>query len=194
MGENILLLDWNECFEVSTENYWRKGVVIKATDSCVLTYRPIQSAKSMYNFLVFVSVFCRKYAYCVKHSCFNLFFFQIFNFSTHFPERFFMINCCLTWFLYPLNSTISVAANIRTSGVRFSKDPKTLRARKAIGKTTTCLFCKAGLVICYKGNKNWNKCEVLWHGIPSFWRYKYYVTWKVSGLSRNGPISDAKIF
>ena len=38
--------------------------------------------------------------------------------------------------------------------VRFSKDPKTLRARKAIRKTPTHLFCKAGLFICCKGNKN----------------------------------------
>ena len=37
-------------------------------------------------------------------------------------------------------------------GVRFSKDPKTLRARKAIRKTPTRLFCKAGLFICCKGN------------------------------------------
>ena len=33
-------------------------------------------------------------------------------------------------------------------GVRFSKDPKTLRARKAIRKTPTRLLCKAGLFIC----------------------------------------------
>ena len=98
-----------------------KRAVVKATDSCVLPYRPIQSAKSIYNFLVFVSVFYLKYAFCVKHSSFNLFFFQIFIFSTHFHESFFTINCCFTWFLYPLNSTISFAANIRTSGVRFSK-------------------------------------------------------------------------
>ena len=32
--------------------------------------------------------------------------------------------------------------------VRSSKDPKTLRARKAIRKTTTRLFCKADLFIC----------------------------------------------
>ena len=33
----------------------------------------------------------------------------------------------------------------RAQGVRFSKDPKTLRARKAICKTPTRLFCKVGL-------------------------------------------------
>ena len=38
-------------------------------------------------------------------------------------------------------------------GVRFSKDPKTLRERKAIRRTPTRLFCKAGLFICCKGNK-----------------------------------------
>ena len=42
----------------------------------------------------------------------------------------------------------------RAPGVRFSKDPKTLRARKAIRKTPTRLFYKAGLSICCKGNKN----------------------------------------
>ena len=39
-------------------------------------------------------------------------------------------------------------------GARFSKDPKTLRARKAIRKIPTRLFHKAGLSICCKGNKN----------------------------------------
>ena len=33
-------------------------------------------------------------------------------------------------------------------GARFSKVPKTFRARKAIRKAPTCLFCKAGLFIC----------------------------------------------
>ena len=37
--------------------------------------------------------------------------------------------------------------NIKGPGVRFSKDPKTLRPRKAIRKTPTRLFCKAGLFI-----------------------------------------------
>ena len=40
------------------------------------------------------------------------------------------------------------------SGVRFSKDPKTLQARKEIRKTPTRLFYKAGLSIFCKGNKN----------------------------------------
>ena len=39
-------------------------------------------------------------------------------------------------------------------GARFSKVPKTFWARKAIPKTATRLFCKAGLFICCKGNKN----------------------------------------
>ena len=43
---------------------------------------------------------------------------------------------------------------IQTPGVRFSKDPKTLLAPKAIRKTPTRLFCKAGLFICCKGYKN----------------------------------------
>ena len=37
-------------------------------------------------------------------------------------------------------------------GPRFSKVPKTFRARKAIRKTATRLFCKAGFFICCKGN------------------------------------------
>ena len=36
-------------------------------------------------------------------------------------------------------------------GARFSKVPKTFRARKAISKTATRLFCKASLLICRKG-------------------------------------------
>ena len=39
-------------------------------------------------------------------------------------------------------------------GARFSKVPKTFRTRKAIRKTPTCLFCKAGFLICCKENKN----------------------------------------
>ena len=37
--------------------------------------------------------------------------------------------------------------------VSVSKDPKTLRARKAILETQTRLLCKAGLFIYCKGNK-----------------------------------------
>ena len=71
---------------------------------------------------------------------------------------------------------------------RFSKVPRTFRARKAIRKTTTCLFCKASLFICCKGNKNKNNCKVSCLKTPSFRRYKEnYVTRKVSGLSRNRP-------
>ena len=70
--------------------------------------------------------------------------------------------------------------NSRTGG-RFSKVPKTFRARKAIRKTPTCLSCNAGLFICCKGNKNKSNCEVSCLETPSFWRYKEnYVT-------RNGP-------
>jgi len=39
-------------------------------------------------------------------------------------------------------------------GVRYSKDPKILRARKAIRKTPTRLFCKTVLFICCKGSKS----------------------------------------
>ena len=39
-------------------------------------------------------------------------------------------------------------------GPSFSKVPKTLRARKAIRKTPTRLFCEAGRFKCCKGNTN----------------------------------------
>ena len=45
-------------------------------------------------------------------------------------------------------------------GARFSKVPKAFRARKAIHKTPTHLFCEAGLFICCKGNKNFDNCKV----------------------------------
>ena len=62
-------------------------------------------------------------------------------------------------------------------GARFSKVPRTFRARKAIRKTATCLFCKAGLFICCRGNKNKYNCKVSCLKTPSFWRYKEnYVT------------------
>ena len=51
---------------------------------------------------------------------------------------------------------------------RFSKVPKTFRARKAIRKTLTFKFCEAGLFICCKGNKNQNKCKVSCLKKPSF--------------------------
>ena len=65
----------------------------------------------------------------------------------------------------------------RAQGAHFSKVPRTLRARKAIRKTTTCLFCKADLFTCCKGNKNKNNGKVSCLETPSFWRYKEnYVT------------------
>ena len=79
-----------------------------------------------------------------------------------------------------------------TPGGRFSKVPKTFRARKAIRKTPTCLSCNAGIFICCKGNKNKCNCEVSCLETPSFWRYKEncHPKWarKVSGLSRNRPL------
>ena len=78
--------------------------------------------------------------------------------------------------------TVSLESRIQTfsvyvPGARFSKVPRTFRARKAIRKTATCLFCKAGLLICCKGNRNKNNCKVSCLETPSFWRYKEnYVT------------------
>ena len=54
------------------------------------------------------------------------------------------------------------------SGAHFSKDPRTFRARKAIRKSTTYLFCKAGLFICCKEKKSKNNCKVSCLGTPSF--------------------------
>ena len=66
---------------------------------------------------------------------------------------------------------------IDVPGARFSKVPRTFRARKAIRKATTCLFCKAGLFICCKGDKSKYNCKVSCLETPSFWRYKKnYVT------------------
>ena len=45
-------------------------------------------------------------------------------------------------------------------GARFSKVPKTLRARKAVRKSPTHLFCISGLFMCCKGNKNENNFKV----------------------------------
>ena len=62
-------------------------------------------------------------------------------------------------------------------GARLSKVPRTFRDQKAIRKITTCLFCKAGLFICCKGNKNKNNWKVSCLETPSFWRCKEnYVT------------------
>ena len=65
-----------------------------------------------------------------------------------------------------------IASIFQSSGARFSKVPGTFRARKASRKTMTCLFCKACLFICCKGNKNKNNCKVSCLETPSFWRYK----------------------
>ena len=57
---------------------------------------------------------------------------------------------------------------LNNSGARLSKVPRTFRARKAIRKTTTCLFCKAGLFVCCKGNKDKNNRKVSCLETPSF--------------------------
>ena len=72
------------------------------------------------------------------------------------------------------------------------------RARKAISKTTTYLFCKAGLLICFKGNKNKNNCKVSCfetHSVLKVQRELCHPKYarKVSGLSRNRPL-DWKVF
>jgi len=75
------------------------------------------------------------------------------------------------------NFCLFLAASV--PGARFSKVPKTFRARKAICKTPTRLFCKADpFIFCKENNNNW---KVSCLKTPSFWRYKdNYVT-------RNAP-------
>ena len=77
----------------------------------------------------------------------------------------------------------------------ISNVPRTFRARKAIRKTTTCLFCKAGLLICSKGNKNKNNCQVscLVLKVQRELRHPKYAR-KVSGLSRNRPLAVNDFF
>ena len=70
----------------------------------------------------------------------------------------------LTWTI----KTVASYRHQKSPGARFSKVPRTFRAGKAIRKTTTCLFCKAGLFICCKGNKNKNNCEVSCLETPLF--------------------------
>ena len=67
-----------------------------------------------------------------------------------------------------LHAVASGSSPVVRSGGRFSKVPKTFRARKAIRKTPTCLSCNAGFFICCKGNKNKSNCEVSCLETPSF--------------------------
>ena len=64
--------------------------------------------------------------------------------------------------------------------------------QKPICKSTTCLFCKAGLFISCKGSKNKNNCKVSCLETPLFWKYKEnYVTRntpdKFRDLRETGP-------
>ena len=58
--------------------------------------------------------------------------------------------------------------DIPGAGARLSKVPKTFQGRKAIRKITTCLFCKADLFTCCKGNKNKNNGKVSYLETPLF--------------------------
>ena len=55
----------------------------------------------------------------------------------------------------------------KVSGARFSKVPKSLRARKAIRRTLTRLFCKAGLFMCFRGSKKLKKLQSFEPQMPS---------------------------
>ena len=80
----------------------------------------------------------------------------------------------------------------RKSVARCSEVSKTLRARKAIRNTPTRLFCKAGLFMCFKGNKNWNKRKSFVPRDAFVLKIRRELCHpkcarKVSGLSRHGP-------
>ena len=82
---------------------------------------------------------------------------------------------------------LSIYNSLLRRGARFSKVLRTFRARKASRKTTTRLFCKAGLFICCKENKNKNNCkDAFVLKIQRDLCHPKYAR-KVSGLSRNRP-------
>ena len=56
--------------------------------------------------------------------------------------------------IYALYSPCWESSHIYHPAARFSKVAKTFRTRKVIRKTLTRLFCKAGVFICCKENKN----------------------------------------
>ena len=60
-----------------------------------------------------------------------------------------------------LGSRLEIWGPFLESSENFS-GPKTIR------KTATCLFCKAGLFICCRGDKNKNDCKVSCLKTPSF--------------------------
>ena len=75
--------------------------------------------------------------------------------------------------------------NLRTSsrpGARFSKVPKSFRARKAICEIANRLFWKSDLLTCFQGNKNKNNCEV--------WRIKCspFLSYKGNCDTRKWPV------
>ena len=59
-----------------------------------------------------------------------------------------------------------------SSGARFSKVPRTFRARKAICQTAIHLFWRADLFICFQYKKNLEDCQVWWLRTSALRRYK----------------------
>ena len=96
------------------------------------------------------------------------------------------------WAVFPGYSFMPLVQgnNVTTGpGGRFSKDPVTYRARKAILETMIRLPWKAALLICFRYKERQNNCQVSKLETCSYWRYKgIYLTRKVSGRSRNGPL------
>ena len=60
------------------------------------------------------------------------------------------------------------SSGIVAQSSRILESPETFRTRKAIRKTPTRLFCKAGLFMCCKGSKNQNNCKISWFETISF--------------------------
>ena len=70
-------------------------------------------------------------------------------------------------FFCTTSAVLSMATKIRARGP-FLESPENFSGPKTIRKTATCLFCKAGLFICCRGDKNKNDCKVSCLKTPSF--------------------------
>ena len=87
-----------------------------------------------------------------------------------------------------INVTKCLAESERKPGVRFSKDPKTLRARKAIRPAYSVKLVFSYVV---KGIKVKITAKLGWHGTPSFWRYKdNYVTRSFGTFEKQAPDNE----
>ena len=99
----------------------------------------------------------------------------LFQRTLGFPESTVNWDCYMFWnvldYYYLCVSSLNCIC-YKKSGVHISKVPKTFQAQKAICKTATSLFRKAGVFIHGKGNKNENNCKVLCLKTLSLCTYK----------------------